>query len=211
MKPKTIFTIALVAFLCATVAYLALSPSRQSKKATAALALNPSDAKKEQTKAPEQTGTQQENRVSAPSKQVALPRSTRSAVMRSTDSSSASSQEPAVSSDLKILAYYFHGTQRCPTCLKLEAYSTEAIEKEFGKALRDGRLEWRVVNVDEPLNKHFVNDYQLYTKSLVIVKMEDGKQLEWKNLEKIWELVGDKDNFIKYVQEQVSAYLGDEK
>jgi hypothetical protein len=93
--------------------------------------------------------------------------------------------------------------------MKLEAYSAEAIRTGFVDALRQGRLEWRVVNVDEPANKHFVDDYKLYTKALVVVKLRDGRGVEWKNLEKIWDLVGEKDEFIKYVQEEVSAFVGD--
>jgi hypothetical protein len=158
---------------------------------------------------------------SAPSKQTTVPPGSQPAGLQATgsqsvspqsvDSKSSDSQNPPVTSAQKILAYYFHGTQRCPTCRKLEAYSAEAIEKGFGEALKQGQLEWRVVNVDEPLNKHFVKDYQLYTKSLVIVKMQGGKQVEWKNLEKIWELVGEKDDFVRYVQDEVSAYLGERK
>ena len=40
-----------------------------------------------------------------------------------------------------------------------------------------------MVNVDEPANEHFIKDYQLYSKSIVIVKMQDGKELKWENLD----------------------------
>jgi hypothetical protein len=183
------------------------------------------------TNKPRQTPTDSRQKTelriaSAPSKQTAVPPSSQPPRSQATgsqlvspqsvDSKSSApkpsdSQNPRVTSAQKVLAYYFHGTQRCPTCRKLEAYSAEAIEKGFGEALKRGNLEWRGVNVDEPLNKHFVKDYQLYTKSLVIVKMQGGKQVEWKNLEKIWELVGEKDDFVRYVQDEVSAYLGERK
>jgi hypothetical protein len=107
-----------------------------------------------------------------------------------------------------VIAYYFHGTQRCATCRKLEAYSLESIQAGFPGQLRDGTLEWRVVNIDEPGNKHFVEDYKLYTRSLVIVKLQEGKQTEWKNLEKIWDLVDDKQGFATYVQQEIKTYLG---
>jgi len=110
--------------------------------------------------------------------------------------------------DSKIMLYYFHGTARCPTCRKFESFSSEALREAFAEALKDGRLEWRVVNVEEPDNEHFVSDYQLYSKSIVIVKKQDGKQTEWKNLKRIWELVRDKEAFVKYVQDEVRIYLG---
>jgi len=108
----------------------------------------------------------------------------------------------------KVVVYYFHNNFRCAKCRKFESYSREIIEADFSNALNDGRLEWKVVNIDEPANKHFVRDYQLYTKSIIVSKIQDGKQTEWKNLDKIWKLVGDKKAFVKYVQDEVSTYLG---
>ncbi len=105
----------------------------------------------------------------------------------------------------KVVVYYFHTTARCQTCRKFESYSDETIRQTFAKELNDGRLEWKVVNVDEPANKHFVGDYQLYSKSIVIVKIRDGKQTAWKNLDKIWELVRDKNAFVKYIQDEVKS------
>lgn len=115
-------------------------------------------------------------------------------------------KDPQVSSH-KVIVYYFHGTARCPSCRKIEAFSQEAVQSGFSQALKDGRLEWRVINVEEPGNEHFVQDYQLYTKSLVVVDMQDGRQTTWKNLERVWKLLGDKGAFMKYVEEEVRAYL----
>ena len=106
----------------------------------------------------------------------------------------------------KVLAYYLHGTFRCPTCMKLESYTREAIEESFKDELKDGRIEWRVVNTDEDGNGHFVKDFKLETKSVVLVAMQGGRQLRWKNLDKIWDLVGSKDEFKKYIRNEVSGF-----
>lgn len=107
----------------------------------------------------------------------------------------------------KIIAYYFHGNFRCPTCQKLERYSKEAIEKSFGPEIAEGSLEFRSVNVDEKVNEHFVSDYGLYTKSLVISKVKNGKETKHKNLTKIWEYVGNKEKFFDYVSGEIRSYL----
>jgi hypothetical protein len=107
----------------------------------------------------------------------------------------------------RVVAYYFHTTYRCPTCLAMEAYSREAIEGAFADQLKDGRLVWKVVNIEVKGNKHFAEDYNLYTKSLVLVNEVRGKPAEWKNLEKIWELVQNKPGFVRYVQDETRAYL----
>jgi len=124
-----------------------------------------------------------------------------------TNDSSTKSADTTVSRDPKVVAYYFHTTARCVSCKKIEAYSQEAIETGFADQIKDGTLRFESVNIDEQENKHFVSDYQLYTKSVIICNMEDGRQKEWKNLTKVWQLIRNKDEFIKYVQDEINAYL----
>jgi hypothetical protein len=108
----------------------------------------------------------------------------------------------------RAVAYYFHATQRCATCRRIEAYSRETIAGKFASELARGELEWRTVNVQLPENRHFVEDYQLFTRSLVLVEFKDGRETGHKVLEKTWELVGDKTAFEKYVVTEVRAILG---
>lgn len=107
----------------------------------------------------------------------------------------------------RVTAYYFHTSYRCASCRKIEAYAKEAIETGFPDELRDGRLVWRVVNVEDKGNEHFVKDYQLYTKSLILVDQQAAREDRWKNLEKVWQLLGDKKKFHSYVVGEVRAYL----
>lgn len=107
----------------------------------------------------------------------------------------------------RVIAYYFHGEHRCATCMKLESYSEEALSTSFEKELEDSSLIWLTVNYDEEKNKHFIKDYQLFTKALILSRVRNGKEVEWRNLDKIWELVGDKEEYLKYVQTETRAFL----
>ncbi|MFN8178333.1 MAG: nitrophenyl compound nitroreductase subunit ArsF family protein [bacterium] len=107
----------------------------------------------------------------------------------------------------QVTAYYFFMNFRCPSCRKIEAWSHEAIDAAFAKELKEGRLVWRPVNVEEKGNEHFMKDYKLFTKSLVIVDERDGREVRWKNLGKVWELLRTKDAFVAYVQNEVRGYL----
>lgn len=109
----------------------------------------------------------------------------------------------------RVIAYYFHGTFRCYTCTNMEKYSREAVEANFKDALQSGKLEFKAVNVEERDNEHFVNDYQLYTKSLILSLVKDGKEIKSKNLDKIWEYARNKQKFIDYVTTEVSGFLKD--
>jgi hypothetical protein len=106
-----------------------------------------------------------------------------------------------------VIAYYFHGDVRCDTCRKLEAYSRATIEARFADELAAGALQWRLVNVDEAENEHFIDDYGLYTRSLVLSEVVDGREARWKNLDRIWELVGDRLAYDDYVRTEVAAFL----
>ncbi|MEW6573648.1 MAG: nitrophenyl compound nitroreductase subunit ArsF family protein [Bacillota bacterium] len=107
----------------------------------------------------------------------------------------------------RVVVYYFRATARCPSCITIENYTREAVESGFSDALRDGRLQWQVVNVEEPGNGHFIRDYRLYAQSVVVVEIRDGRQTRWKNLDQVWNLLGDRAAFIGYVQKEVGAYL----
>jgi hypothetical protein len=111
----------------------------------------------------------------------------------------------------RVIAYYFHGDFRCYTCHTMEKYSREAIEANFKDALASGKLEFKVVNTDERGNEHYVNDYQLYTKSLVLSLVKNGKVIKSKNLTKIWEYVRDKQRFYDYVSAEVKNFLKEAK
>ncbi len=107
----------------------------------------------------------------------------------------------------QFVVYYLHGNRRCMTCRKMEAYSKEAVATGFAAQLKDSSIIWQVVNFEEEGNEHFVKDYQLYSKSLIVSKLHDGKEIEWKNLDKIWKLVRNKEQFITYVQTEVKDFM----
>lgn len=100
--------------------------------------------------------------------------------------------------------YYFHGNSRCATCRTIEAYAREAVTTAFADELRANRLDWQVVNVDEPAHKHFIREFRLYTRSVVVVDASDPRR--FKVLEKVWELVSNKPAFQKYVEQEIRAF-----
>ena len=120
----------------------------------------------------------------------------------------AAEKDAKISSErAKVIVYYFHGTYRCPSCTKIEKWSYEAIKHSFLKALKEGRLLWKPVNVDKPENRHFVKEYSLFTKSLIITEVKGEKQTKWKNLDKVWQLLRDQEKFSAYFTQEVKNYM----
>ena len=106
-----------------------------------------------------------------------------------------------------VVAYYFHGDFRCRTCLAIERQAHETITADFADELASGRLIWRALNIEEPGNEHFVEDFKLVTRSLVLVSYRDGKVQRFQNLDKVWQLVRDEELFSQYVRESTRAFL----
>jgi hypothetical protein len=108
----------------------------------------------------------------------------------------------------KYIAYYFHRTIRCPTCLSIEKQSQEAIELSYNGELSAGTLEWHAVNIEEPGNEHFEKDFALERQSLTLVELQGAEVHRHKKLERVWELVEDPYGFQEYVVTEVALFLG---
>lgn len=116
-------------------------------------------------------------------------------------------KKAAASQSGQYIVYYFHTDYRCSSCQRIEEWSEAAVESGFAGALEKDRLQWQVRNVDKEEHKHFVGDFDLYTKSLVIVQQEDGEPVRWKNLDKVWQLLRNKEKFTGYVQSEIKAFM----
>jgi len=125
--------------------------------------------------------------------------------------SSANEQDTDAHKDIQLVVYYFHGDMRCSTCLKLESYAKEALDTYFTEELSSGDIVWQVVNVDKAENHHFIQDYKLITKSVVISDTVNGREIKWKNLERIWQLVKNKESYFNYIRESIQAFLEENK
>lgn len=126
-----------------------------------------------------------------------------------TDREGNPTQTPVTEPALDAIVYYFHGYQRCWTCRRIEELAHFALEQRFSNELKNGRLQWQVVNIEADDNEHFVNDYSLFSRALVVQRIQEGKNADWKNLQRIWELVGNEEEFVKYVQDEVRSVLGE--
>ncbi len=119
------------------------------------------------------------------------------------------SDVPEAEANQQIVVYYFHGDVRCPTCHKLESYAKESLDTYFAQDLADGKITWMPTNVDTAGNEHFIKDYELVTKSVILSRMIDGRQIDWENLDQIWDLVSDKDEYLEYIRESIMAFTSE--
>ena len=111
----------------------------------------------------------------------------------------------------RVVAMYFHRTQRCPTCKKMGAYAEEMAKKRFGKELKAKSVELKFIDFQDQKNIKFTKAYKITGPTLIVARVKDNKVAEYKNLKEIWTKVSDKDAFCKYVQDNIVAYREKQK
>lgn len=75
-----------------------------------------------------------------------------------------------------LTVYYFHTTNRCPTCLAIEKGTQKTIEKYFANELKSGKIKFDVINVDEAKNKAISEKHQAFGIKLLLYKNIKGKE-----------------------------------
>lgn len=106
-----------------------------------------------------------------------------------------------------LVVYYFYGNRRCYSCVTIQRLTQKALEQGFADELRRGKIEWRPTNVETPETQHFIADYRLSSQSVILSQVKNGQQVGWQNLQQVWYLLGNAEEFIAYVQDGIRAAL----
>ncbi|WP_047812650.1 nitrophenyl compound nitroreductase subunit ArsF family protein [Rhodopirellula islandica] len=99
-------------------------------------------------------------------------------------------------------AVYFHAPHRCPTCRKIESFSQEALTPE----IEAGELAWQIADYTSDENSSFVDQFKVFTSTVVLVEMKDGEVVRWKNLEEVWNHTSDQADFTAFINEAWSEF-----
>lgn len=89
-------------------------------------------------------------------------------------SNTAQAEEQHQKDRLEIL--YFHGKQRCATCMAIEKNTKEAVESQFAEEIRNGSVVLRIIDLSEPENEAVAEKYGVTWSSLFISRWKAGKE-----------------------------------
>ncbi len=103
----------------------------------------------------------------------------------------------------RIEVVYFYRTIRCPSCIQLENWAKSAVSNDVAA----GRVTWLTLNLDEPPNKQFEDRYGLVAQSVVLREFRGDKETQWKNLDKVWDLLDDEAVFRKYILDELQKFI----
>lgn len=62
---------------------------------------------------------------------------------------------------------YFHGAQRCKSCVVTEQIVQSVLQKQFSDAIEQGKLRYRTINIVE--QEEIANEYEIVWSSLLLV------------------------------------------
>jgi hypothetical protein len=113
----------------------------------------------------------------------------------------------AASPARRVVACYFHRTVRCPTCQKVGRSVEAAVRTGFAAELVDGRLEWRMMDFQDPQNASLVSAFGVTGPTFIIMDVQDNRVVGWKPAPKAWSLLGDQAALSRYVQAEVRSVL----
>ena len=119
--------------------------------------------------------------------------------------------KPAAGPSHQVIACYFHRTVRCPTCKRISAYIEESVNTGFASQMKEGSVKMLMIDFQDAKNQKYTQAYQIAGPTLVLMDVHDGKVTSWKPAPKVWSLVGNKDDFFRYVQGEVLGYLEGKK
>jgi hypothetical protein len=78
----------------------------------------------------------------------------------------------------KIEVLDFHSTHRCMTCNAIEASTKYTLNTYFEKELKDEKITFQVINVDEKENEKIAEKFEAFGTSLFLNVIKNGKETQ---------------------------------
>jgi thioredoxin-related protein len=106
----------------------------------------------------------------------------------------------------KVQVFVFHSNNRCYSCETMGKLTKATIEKYFQNEIKEGKVEFREINVDLPENKEIAQKFEATGSSIFINAIIDGVD-NIKEETQLWRLLSNKQNFSDYLTKKVKEKL----
>ena len=106
-----------------------------------------------------------------------------------------------------LVVYYLHSKTRCATCRAIESQAHDVVQKDFASELTSGAVTWKVMNYEEPPAAGLAKKFEIQMPVVVLAMMKGGEVAQWKRLDRVWALVGDKPGYASYLRDEISQMV----
>lgn len=69
-----------------------------------------------------------------------------------------------------VYVYYFHGKQRCKTCIAVQNFAQESVQQMYGD---NQKVQFMEILTDDEVNKELVEKYGVTWNALIVAKGDD--------------------------------------
>ena len=116
--------------------------------------------------------------------------------------------QPSTNGTNMVEVVYFHRAQRCSGCIYAGDTTKYTVETYFAEELAEGKLVFKMLNLQDPANAAIVEKYGAYTSSLFINDIKGGiDQIE--EVTDIWFLLHNDEKFVNLVKGELEKHLGE--
>ncbi len=99
-------------------------------------------------------------------------------------------REVALSGGDGVVVCFFHRADRCDFCVNMETLTKRVLASHFSDEVSAHQVFYRDINMDVPQNRDLAERYGVFTSSIVLVRIRNGKVERSKLLEDAWDLAG---------------------
>jgi hypothetical protein len=71
---------------------------------------------------------------------------------------------------------YFHGKQRCPTCIAIGDNSKDVVSKDFAKQVKAGQVKFKEIDISTSDGEKIADKYHVTWSSLFVNQWKNGKE-----------------------------------
>lgn len=75
----------------------------------------------------------------------------------------------------KVVLLFLHGAQRCSNCIAVEKETKAMMAKEFAKLAKEGKVEFKIVDMTSEEGKKLAKKYKVSWSSLFMITYKGGK------------------------------------
>ena len=80
---------------------------------------------------------------------------------------------------------YFHGKQRCTTCMNIEKYTLEPLQEQYATQLQNGTIKMSIIDFSTAEGKKLADQQKVSFSSLFLVKKGKDKKETIVNLTRL--------------------------
>lgn len=107
----------------------------------------------------------------------------------------------------KIEVLDFHSTHRCMTCNAIEANTKYTLDTYFSKELKEDKITFQVINVDEKKNEKIAEKFEASGTSLILNVIQNGKETQINITDFAFMNGNDQDAFSKELKAKIDTEL----